>query len=428
MFCANVKLEVFGDPKDLGRLLRELIEVEHTPGPTRLLAGSDGPFVPRWKCLSFVTRYYDSIPWSAELAIDALSRFQIEGDEYQKDANEYQKDADGYQTNADEKALKNSQRIDKCFEEAREFCVYRLRNVFNSERTEEDVRQVLARNSEAIFSMFQRIALVADEMEAIDRTTSEVNHLVNGLNKHLPSLSFDVFKGADLIKPIQFYNLPDAGGQQFMPQFLSLSQRLRFLCSYAPKLHDIIDGQGNGVYQEVLKSLRTLWNDADLRRSVVGQQLLMERQLWRLLDLRDGGGFGLSVELFFLVLAKLLSTAPSQDIDFTHYIGTMRSIRSSWIKHKTSIGTLRVILNLICDIALYERCLFSDGLKCPIDITTELLQLLENMTEGQSGLRPHIDDALTQLDAAAATLAYKDPTFFFKARELISRLSSRAPS
>ena len=33
-----------------------------------------------------------------------------------------------------------------------------------------------------------------------------------------------------------------------------------------------------GVYQEVQESLRTLWNDADLGRTVVGQQRLMERQ------------------------------------------------------------------------------------------------------------------------------------------------------
>ncbi len=36
----------------------------------------------------------------------------------------------------------------------------------------------------------------------------------------------------------------------------------------------------------------------------------MERRLWRMQDLREGG-FGFSVEMFFLALAELLSTAKS---------------------------------------------------------------------------------------------------------------------
>ena len=35
---------------------------------------------------------------------------------------------------------------------------------------------------------------------------------------------------------------------------------------------------------------------------------LLEQQLWRLQDLRDGGGLGYMVELFFLALKQLLST------------------------------------------------------------------------------------------------------------------------
>ena len=422
VFCANVKLEVFGDPKDLGRLLHELIEIEHTPGPNRSPAGSDGPSVMRWKCLTFVTRYYYSMSWCAALAIDALSTIHIEGVEYESlSPDEYPGE---YERQVDERALQNFQMIDKSFEEAREFCVYRLREVFRSGRTEEQVREVLGRDSDAIFSMFERVALVAGEMEAFDSTASEVNRLVNGLNKHLPSVSFDVFKGADLIKPIEFYNRPDAGGQQFMPQFLFLGQRLRLLCSYAPKLRGIVDGPSNGVYQEVLESLQTLWNDSILRNSVVGQQHLMERQLWRLFDLRESGGFGLSVELFFLVLANQLSMAPSQDTLSTHYIGTIRSIRSGWIKHTRSIGTLRVILNLICDIALPESGVFYDGPNFPSDITTELLILLENITGGWSSSRQHFEDAMTQLDAGV-TQFQKDPLFFSKALELVSRLCNR---
>jgi hypothetical protein len=367
-----------------------------------------------------VTRSYDTRNWFelADLAIDYLSRFQIEDD-------------GDDQTDTNAKALENSRRIDDYFETARRFCVYELRAVFSPGRTEEQVREALARGREAlheaIFSKLERVAPAADQIVDIDGTVSEVNRIVNhGLTEHLPGVSFDQFNETELIQPIHFFNLPAVDGQKFTPPFVFLGQRLRLLCSYAPKLHDIIDGQGHGDNQQVLESLRTLWNDADHGRSVVGDQHLMERQLWRLLDLRDGGGFGLSVELFFLVLAKLLSMAQSQDTLSALYIGTFRSITSGWEKHKGSIGTKRVILNHVCDIAIYDRGIFSET-KFPRNITTELLVLLENMTEGQSS--SHFDDAI--LDAMRQlelVISYNDHRFFSKARELFSRLGARVPS
>ena len=153
----------------------------------------------------------------------------------------------------------------------------------------------------------------------------------------------------------------------------------------------------------------------------------MERQLWRLFDLRHGGSFGLSVEFFFQVIAKLLFSAPSQDTHSALYMGTLKSISSGWRQHRGCIGTQRVILNLICDIALYERGVFSDGPNFPRKITTELLRLLEKMMEEQSGSRLHIEDAMMQLDTAL-TLTYKDPRFCSDAKGFFSRLSARTPS
>ncbi|KAH9045193.1 hypothetical protein EDB85DRAFT_1905228 [Lactarius pseudohatsudake] len=149
----------------------------------------------------------------------------------------------------------------------------------------------------------------------------------------------------------------------------------------------------------------------------------MERQLWRLLDLRDGGGFGFSVEVFFLVLARLSSMSSSQVTNSALYIRTFRAITSGWKQHKDSIGTQRVILNLICDIAICDRGLFSRP-TFPADITDELLELLENMTEGQSG--SHFGDAMTELRRGPPLVTYNDPLFVNKARERISRLSPDA--
>ncbi|KAH9002321.1 hypothetical protein EDB86DRAFT_291580 [Lactarius hatsudake] len=415
VFCPNVKLELFGDLEDLERLLRELGETEKIRD--LLAAGPDGSFVTRWICLSLVivTRRissHDMIKSYAELAIDNLSRLQIEDD--------------GEHTNDDttDRTVKISRRIDDDFKTASRFCGYELRTAFNQGqvgRTEEQVRRVLARDHEADISRLERVDSVAGQMEHVDMVVSEINRIFkSGLSVHLPGVSFDEFKGTGLIQPIQFLDSLVAEGQESTPQFVFLSQRLRFLCSYAPTLRDIIDGRSDDVHQEVLGSLGTLWDDADRRRSVVDQQHLMERQLWRLLDLRDGGGFGFSVEVFFLVLARLLSP---RDTNTSLYIKTFRTITSGWRQHKYCIGTQRVILNLICDIAICDRGIFSNP-TFPRDIANELLILFEKMAEGQSG--SHIDDAMTELRRGPPLITYNDPWFFSRARELISHLSARA--
>jgi len=140
----------------------------------------------------------------------------------------------------------------------------------------------------------------------------------------------------------------------------------------------------------------------------------MERQLCRLQDLRDGGGFGYSIERFFLVLAQLLTTAPSREAHSTLYIGTFRAVTTDWEQHKGSIGTQRVILNLVCDVAFRFRGFFSDR-KYPECILDELLKLLGQMIKGQSG--SHIDDAINELNISDWR---KDDTFAEKAIEVIS--------
>jgi len=79
----------------------------------------------------------------------------------------------------------------------------------------------------------------------------------------------------------------------------------------------------------MLESLTTLWaqdDNPERRWTIVRRRHLMERQLWRLKDLRDGCGFGYRVELFFLVLEQLLRVPTSPDPDFALFLGTFRII------------------------------------------------------------------------------------------------------
>jgi hypothetical protein len=90
-------------------------------------------------------------------------------------------------------------------------------------------------------------------------------------------------------------------------QFIHPWQTLKSMCSPAWTLHNILEEQCDpDAYKELLMSLKKLFSagrwDGDE----------MERQLWRLQDLRDGGGLGFTVELFFLALSQLLSTSSSK--------------------------------------------------------------------------------------------------------------------
>ena len=394
VFCAEIKPELFGDLERLLPPLRKFImmEARHIAAP-----GSDGLFRNRFECLSFVfasrgmSNHDHGIQLNARRAIDSLSRFGTEIDGEQTNNN-----------NDDETALRNARRIDDYFETARQFCVYGLRGAIGPSEvrmTEEQAREVLVRDHEADISILERIAPVADRVANIDQAIFGVIHMFShGLISYVRGAHFDLRKETE---PIQFFNPhPLSEMPMFLPQFVYLHQRLRLLGSYSSKLRDIVDRRGNGVYEETLGSLGTLWAGSDkptCKWSGVCRRRLMERQLWRLQDLRDNSGFGFWVELFFLMAQQLVVVRLSPDAHSHLTVGTFRTITSNWRQHRHSIATQRVVLNLVCDIAIPGHGLLSD-LGFPRYITDELLVLLENMLEGQAG--SHIDDAMKELEDA----------------------------
>ena len=424
VLCADIKLEVFGDIQRLLVPLSDFLVMEFS----QITApGSDGLFRARFDCLSFVVvnrgmANDDEIKLFAHLAIESLSRVTLEGD--------------GDRTNNgsdDENALRNARWIDEYFEAAKEFCVYGLRGAFKPSEvgmTEDQVREALALNHQADISLLERIALAADQLENVDRSICGVNALIliaaDRLISIVRGVSFDQFD-AELIQPNQFFNPTE--DTTFLPQFIYLGQRLRLLCSYSSALRDIIDGRGNGTYEETLKRLMTLWDDADgpnRKWTSVHRRHLMVRQLWRLQDLRDGSGFGFWIELFFLVVWQLMTIPLSPDNLSVLILGMFRTITLNWRQHKHCIATQRVILNLVCDLAIDNRGLLSSH-RIPSCVADELLVLLEHMLEGQSG--SHLDEATMELEDAikkGESPRRNVNLFRAKAVKVISR--SRAPA
>ena len=425
--CADIDLERFGD---LRTLLFRISGILASDGDRPAAPGSDGLYLARRTCLSFLVVYQavannDRIQWIARIAIKHLSRFGMEAGGNQ--SINWDDDDD----NDNEPASRNAQRIDEYFESAMQFCVYELREAFRPpelETTEERVREVLAHDYEAKICMLERIALAADHVANIDWQIFDINLMIhfhtNGLSSFLRGAYFEKNEQMAPIQPILFFGSTDQD-PIFLPLFIFLHQRLRLLCSYSSKLRDIIDGRGNGAYEEIFESLETLWGESDKRYgSGIHRRRLMERQLWRLQDLRDGGGFGFWVEFLFLVVQQLLNIPLSSDAHSPLILGMFRAVTSNWRQHKHSIGTQRVILNLVCDMAIRSRGHLSDfSSSFPTYITDELLVLLEKMVEGQSG--SHIDDAMKELEDAGPVWSAEVRLFRAKAIKVISSL--RAP-
>ena len=118
----------------------------------------------------------------------------------------------------------------------------------------------------------------------------------------------------------------------------------------------------------------------------------MQRQLWRLQDLHDGGGLGFTVDVFFHILSHLLSTSSSTESHSALYTGTFRAITSDWRKHKHSLGTQKLLLH----IATSRFWEFDEYY--PAYIVDEFLLLLGNIFEGQTG--PHIDETRQHFESS----------------------------
>ncbi|KAH9029930.1 hypothetical protein EDB85DRAFT_1964511 [Lactarius pseudohatsudake] len=125
----------------------------------------------------------------------------------------------------------------------------------------------------------------------------------------------------------------------------------------------------------------------------------MRRQLWRLQDLRDGGGLGFTVELFFLSVRRLLSMSPLHESNSVFYVGTFKVITSHWMEGRKSLGTHRILLNIICDLIIRDRGILSD-FSYPKSITNMLLDTVGDMLRGYEGPDEHIREAVREIESA----------------------------
>jgi len=367
MCCASAKLAWFGG---ISELLGDIGSFEKIRELS--LAGTDELFVMRWTCLSLVAirqilETSEMVPYHAIKSIEMLAAADDTG------RND---------------ALAAAQKIDETVKKASN-CLYRLFDELSwNEDLTEEVEEIL-RGHESQISELEQINIEANRLEAVDDGIFDMQNIINFSScrffSQFPRVfdDFEVFDWA----PMPFSRVVELSGDPRKLQFIHPRQTLKSMCSPALTLRNILEGQGDtNAYKELRKNLvefcvRSRWGGNE-----------MKRQLWRLQDLY-AGGLGFTVELFFLALEQLLSKSSSALVESheTLYMATFRAITSDWSKHKHSLGTQ----NLLLDIAMSRRSEFEYGyFEC---IADEFLLLLGNIFEGQTG--PHIDRTRRQVES-----------------------------
>jgi hypothetical protein len=361
--CANAKLRWFGG---ITKLLGEIGGFEKIRELS--LAGTDELFVMRWTCLSLVSIrpiLADDLGVQSQ-ARKTMWRFS-EGDD-----------------TGNNDALATAREIDETLKKAN-ICLTRLYWALwaTEDLTVAEVKGIL-RSHEYTISELEIINIETIRPGWVDNWIFRMQNVIEDNSHQIISQFPGVFDNFDLNnqEPISFSRLIELSHNLCKLQFIHPRQALMSMCSISLTLRNVLDGQWDAdAYKELLKNLKDFpsWQGDE-----------MQRQVWRLQDLRDGGGLGFIVELFFLSLKQLLSTSSSKESHSTLCTGTFQVITTDWSKYKDSLGTQKLLLN----IAMSRLREFNDD-DYPAYIVEEFLVLLCNVFEGQAG--SHIDEALAKL-------------------------------
>jgi hypothetical protein len=354
--CAGAELGQFGD---IVGLLGDIGNDQNVRESSR--TGKDQSFVMRWTCLSLVAirPILDSglLRYRATRALESL---------------ESAADDD----TSEEQAVTPLPKATKIFNKALD-CLNELGEALAGKEnlTEDEAREIL-RDHESQISELEHIDMGDNNLQDVDRLIGAVQRRIDAstheiITRHLPGVDSD-----DYTEPIQFSQFMKLIRNRRHIQFIFSVRSLKRFRSVGQTFRDILEGQWDAdAFQETCKNLQDLYRRSGWR------DYLSHRQLWRLQDLRDGGGLGFTVELFFLTLNQLLSNSSSKAL----YVGTFRAITSDWSKCKHSLGTQKLLLDMVMPYGLVAVSDYPDY------ITDEFLKLLGNILEGQTG--PPIDDA-----------------------------------
>jgi hypothetical protein len=374
--CSEVELDSFGDVREV---LSALGDKERTNDPSTI--SSNPLFAVRWTCLSLVT-IWKTVNGNR---LQELAKFALDGIVYSQP---------DYGTTA----LTAAQWIDDHLKKAWVSVMDLLLTFepWSQDRTGMEIREI-HNSREASISELERIAIEAVGVGDVDWRISLLQEAMDGatqnLMRRLPGVFFSELKPAVPINISEAFDFSFFETTPVPPRLIFLGQKIQSLCSLGRRLRDITEDKNAELHKETLKILESL---REIPVAVRGLSHLMKRQTWRLMDLHEGSGLGFTIELFFLAVRQLSSTSLSSELKKVFYAGTFKVITSNWQKSKNSIGTQGILLDLLCDLVIRSRGVFSD-FSYPPDIVDMLLNLVEKMVKEQGSQLPHINDVIEEL-------------------------------
>ena len=375
--CSEVELDLFGG---VGEVLSALGDKERTNDPSTI--SSNPLFTVRWTCLSLVT-IWKTVNGNR---LQELAKFALDGIVYSQP---------DYGTTA----LTAAQWIDDYLKKAWVSVMDLLLTFepWSQNKTGMEIWEI-HNSREASISELERIAIEAVGVGDVDWRISLLQEAMDGATQNLMRRLPGVFFSE--LKPAVPINISDAFDFSFFettpvpPRLIFLGQKIQSLCSLGRRLRDTTEDKNAELHEETLKILESL---REIPIAVRGLSHLMKRQTWRLMDLHEGSGLGFTIELFFLAVRQLSSTSLSSELKKVFYAGTFKVITSNWEKSKNSIGTQGILLDLLCDLVIRSRGVFSD-FSYPPDIVDMLLNLVEKMVKEHGGEHPHINDVIQELE------------------------------
>jgi hypothetical protein len=407
-FCMNVDFRSFGE---IGKLLSDLGFAEKTNKWSE--TSLNRSFMMRWTCLSLVAtrRMLNTkrVKQCAGVNISLLALYHVDEDS---------------PPDTDDLALSNAREIDKQFEPAWN-CVDKLYSGLIHLRDANEAVSEVEKTLRDYAPKLNGIQVDSRGMGLIDMgiqtLQDEVDRVTHRLTRQLPGVELDTLPPTPLadtyrltpqLSGSELDSLPDPIPLADIFDFISnpIGPQLLYLRRRFQGLRAVDQWRDN---REVVSKIVEKINASP--RVVVNPQKLMERQLWRLQDL-SVGAFGFTLELYFLALRQLLPASASSSGEFTtFYMGALKDITSDWEQYKDTPGTQKIILNLVCDIGVQDRGIFSNYMY-PDDITTELVELLYNMIQGRKS--DYIRDAMEELRDVG--LKFVNDAFRRKAYEAIA--------
>lgn len=399
VFCAGAELGQFGD---VAKLLGDIGSDQRMRESSRV--GKDQLFVVRWTCLSLVAvrPILESDLSLRDNARQALTVLE------EMDDNDTGVEPSPIHHTRFEKIIETFDKVSRCLMELSDA----LR--WEENLTEEKAKEILHKHESQI--ELEHIHIQNDSLQSIDWSIRAVQRHIDRsthgiITRQLPGLKFDDSDSSS--EPVHFSQLIEIFRDFHTFRFTFPVQNLQRVCSITHTFRNILQGQWDvNAFKEALKNLQEFVLLAEQHENA------LHRQAWRLQDLRDGGGLGFTVELFFVALKQLFSTTSSAEPHAALFIATFRAIISDWSEYKKCVGTQKLLLDL------FASYLSDSDSDYPAYIINEFLELLGNVLEGQKG--QHIDDAVQHLTHEISLLSdssYHRP-LFVKALGVITRSRS----